>query len=208
MFVQLYESSPEAVKSEIATFFEVFPNGVIFGNEYMGEGYDTVLLGQLEPGPIDVAAIEERLSEPRFEVVRQSLSEVGFPTAWELFGSYAGRATDMAGYLKDAPINYDRNLRLQYLAGLGLNLRSANTIYVDIVRYRRFPEGLFSGSDTQIDYLRRHHRQLAGEYAVAQVSGVRRFQAGRGRYHEVSGGVRWPHKLNPPDTCVHDTSRT
>ena len=56
---------------------------------------------------------------------------------------------------KDAPINYDRNLRLQYLAGLGFNLRSANTIYVDIVRYRRFPEGLFSGSDTQIDYLRR-----------------------------------------------------
>jgi len=155
VFVQLYESSPEAVKSEIATFFEVFPDGVIFGNEYMGEGYDTVLLGQLEPGPIDVAVIDERLSGPGFEIVRQSLSEVGFPTVWDLYGSYAGRATELGEYLRDAPINYDRNLRLQYLAGLGLNLRAANTIYLDIVRHRRFPEGLFAGSHTQIEYLRR-----------------------------------------------------
>ncbi len=154
VFVQLYESSPEAVKSEIATFFEVFPNGVIFGNEYLGEGYDTVLLGQLEPGPIDVSAIDERLKEPEFEIVRQSLHEIGFPTAWELFGSYAGRAPEMADYLRDAPINYDRNLRLQYLAGLGLNQRAAATIYNDITRNRRYPEGLFLGSESQLQYLR------------------------------------------------------
>jgi spermidine synthase len=159
VFVQLYESSPEAVKSEIATFFEAFPNGVIFGNEFQGEGYDTVLLGQLEPGPIDVAAINRRLSEPEFEVVRQSLSEVGFPSAWHLYGSYAGRATELGGYLAGAPINYDRNLRLQYLAGLGLNLRAANSIYLDIVQYRKFPEGLFLGSEGDIAYM----RQLIGQ---------------------------------------------
>ena len=28
LFVQLYESNTEAVKSEVATFFEVFPNGI------------------------------------------------------------------------------------------------------------------------------------------------------------------------------------
>jgi spermidine synthase len=154
VFVQLYESSPEAVKSEIATFFEVFPNGVIFGNEYLGEGYDTVLLGQLEPGPIDVNAIDERLKGPQFETVRQSLQEIGFPSAWELYGSYAGRAPEMADYLRDAPINYDRNLRLQYLAGLGLNQRAAATIYNDITRNRRYPEGLFLGSESQLQYLR------------------------------------------------------
>jgi spermidine synthase len=154
VFVQLYESSPEAVKSEIATFFEVFPDGVIFGNEYLGEGYDTVLLGQLEPSPIDVNAIEQRLGEPQFDTVRQSLQEIGFPTAWELYGSYAGRAPEMADYLRDAPINYDRNLRLQYLAGLGLNQRAAATIYSDITRNRRYPEGLFLGSESQLQYLR------------------------------------------------------
>ena len=31
-WVPLYESTPEVVKSEIATFFEVFPNGTIWGN--------------------------------------------------------------------------------------------------------------------------------------------------------------------------------
>ena len=46
LFVQLYESSPEAVKSEMATFFDVFPNGIIAGNTFHGIGYDTVLIGQ------------------------------------------------------------------------------------------------------------------------------------------------------------------
>ena len=40
-----YESSPAAVKSELATFFEAFPNGLVFGNTTNGEGYDTVLVG-------------------------------------------------------------------------------------------------------------------------------------------------------------------
>jgi spermidine synthase len=154
VFVQLYESSPEAVKSEIATFFDVFPNGMIFGNEYLGEGYDTVLLGQVDPGPIDINAIQQRIQAPEFETVRRSLQEIGFPGAFELYGSYAGRAADMADYLRDAPINSDRNLRLQYLAGLGLNQRAAASIYNDITRSRRYPEGLFVGTDTQLQYLR------------------------------------------------------
>jgi spermidine synthase len=154
VFVQLYESSPEAVKSEIATFFEVFPEGMIFGNEYLGEGYDTVLVGQVNPGPIDVASINEKLNDPRFETVRRSLSEIGFPSAWELYGSYAGRAPEMTEYLQGAPINYDRNLRLQYLAGLGLNQRAAASIYQDIIKGRKYPEGWFLGSEQQLQYLR------------------------------------------------------
>src|SRR5262249_438727 len=47
LFVQLYESNPEAVKSEIATFMEAFPNGVVWGNTNNGAGYDLVLLGQV-----------------------------------------------------------------------------------------------------------------------------------------------------------------
>jgi spermidine synthase len=169
VFVQLYESSPEAVKSEIATFFEVFPNGVIFGNEYLGEGYDTVLLGQLDPAPINVGEIARRLEEPRFETVRRSLSEIGFASAWDLYGSYAGRATEMPEYLRDAPINYDRNLRLQYLAGLGLNQRAATTIYNEIVRERRYPEGLFAGTPEELARL----RQLVGSWSGAVTRGER-----------------------------------
>ena len=48
LFVQLYESNTEAVKSEIGTFFEAFPNGMVFANTYNGAGYDLVLLGQVD----------------------------------------------------------------------------------------------------------------------------------------------------------------
>ena len=37
----------------------------------------------------------------------------------DLFSTYAGRASDLKGWLKDAAINRDRSLRLQYLAGRG-----------------------------------------------------------------------------------------
>ena len=61
LFVQLYESNTDAVKSEIATFLEVFPNGIVWGNTKDGRGYDLVLLGQVEPMQIDVDAIQAKL---------------------------------------------------------------------------------------------------------------------------------------------------
>jgi len=61
LFVQLYESNEDAVKSEIATFFEAFPNGVVWGNTNNGQGYDLVLLGQAQPTRIDVERIQARL---------------------------------------------------------------------------------------------------------------------------------------------------
>jgi len=52
----------------------------------------------------------------------------------------------MGGYTKDALINHDSNLRLQYLAGLGLNLYQSDPIYQDIVTYAgTFPDNLFTG---------------------------------------------------------------
>ena len=47
LFVQLYEASESGVKSEIATFFEVFPDATIWSNYNNGDGYDLVLLGQI-----------------------------------------------------------------------------------------------------------------------------------------------------------------
>src|SRR5207244_5086074 len=66
LFVQLYESNEGAVKSEIATFFEAFPNGLIVGNTNNGRGYDIVLFGQVAPTHIDVDGIQSRLSRPEY----------------------------------------------------------------------------------------------------------------------------------------------
>jgi spermidine synthase len=147
LFVQLYESNTDAVKSEIGTFFEAFPNGMVFGNTNNGVGYDLVLFGQVEPTKIDLDAIEARLKQPEYAKVSQSLREIGFNSAVDLFSTYAGSASDLQPWLKDAPINRDRNLRLQYLAGLGLNLYQSGPIYSEMLTYRKLPQNLFVGSD-------------------------------------------------------------
>jgi len=154
LFVQLYESSDEAVKSEIATFFEAFPNGAVFANTVNNQGYDLVLFGQLDDAPIDVDAVEARLSSPEGEAIRRSLAQIGIDSAVELFGTYAGSRDDMMGWLQGAAINTDRNLRLQYLAGLGLNLYQSNAIYQRMIAEVRYPERLFTGSPQTLDALR------------------------------------------------------
>ena len=153
-WVPLYESDAETVKSELATFFQVFPNGTIWGNDINGEGYDTVLLGQAEPLKINVDAMQARLDSPEQKAVARSLATVGFPNAITLLSTYAGRASGLAPWLANAQINEDLNMRLQYLAGMGLNFDRPVVIYDDILRYRTFPEDLFSGSDDHMAQLR------------------------------------------------------
>ena len=148
LFVQLYESNTDAVKSEIATFLDVFPNGVVWGNTNEGKGYDLVLFGPLETASIDVDAINERLKRPEYEPVARSLREIGMTSAIDLFSTYAGRRGDLAVWLRDAQINHDKDLRLQYLAGLGLNLYQADVIYADMLKYvTKLPEDLFVASE-------------------------------------------------------------
>src|SRR5581483_6114373 len=148
LFVQLYESNTAAVKSEIGTFLEAFPNGIVFGNTNQGRGYDLVLVGQAMPTRIDVDAIEAKLRRPEYGPMAQSLRDIGMYSAVDLFSTYAGRKPDLEPWLKDAEINHDRNLRLQYLAGLGLNLYQADAIYADMLRYvTRTPDDLFTASE-------------------------------------------------------------
>ena len=155
LFVQLYESSPEAVKSEIATFFAAFPNGVVFGNTNNGSGYDLVLVGQ-NGGTmkINVDSIEARLASPQYAQVAQSLREIGINSATELFANFAGTEPMLRPWLADAQINRDRNLRLQFLAGLGLNRYEQGPIYSQMLQYRRYPEGLFEASPERLAQIR------------------------------------------------------
>jgi spermidine synthase len=154
LFVQLYESSEAAVKSEIGTFLEVFPNGAVFANTVNGQGYDLVLFGQVDGGKINVDAVQARLSDPANAAVAKSLGEVGINSAVDLFGTYAGRKSDMKTWLSDAIINTDRNLKLQYLAGLGLNLYQSDAIYKAMIREAKYPEDLFEGSPETLGALR------------------------------------------------------
>ena len=100
--------------------------------------------------------------EPEYAPVAKSLGEVGMYSAIDLFANYAGRGPDLTAWTRDAFINRDRNLKLQYLAGLGLNLYQSDRIYSEMLVHAKYPEGLFTGSDATLRAAPRRHRPRAG----------------------------------------------
>ena len=153
LYVPLYETDERTIKSELATFFEAFPYGTVWANLRDGEGYDTVLLGQAEPLKVNLDEVQQRLDRPDYAPVAQSLREVGAGSAMELLSTYAGQASDLEPWIRGAPINRDRDLRLQYLGGWGINSQMADYLYREIVRYRRPPVALFTGSRQKLQSL-------------------------------------------------------
>jgi spermidine synthase len=168
LWIPLYESNLDTAKSVIGTFFKVFPNGILFSNDLNGEGYDAVLLGQKELTQIDLDALQAKLDSPEYARVRESLTEVGFGMAGSspggapdgrgvavgLLATYAGRAADLKEWMKDAQINTDRNLRLQYLAGMWLNTYINTEILNGILGYYKFPDQMFIGSEDRIQAMK------------------------------------------------------
>lgn len=169
LWIPFYESNNETIKSVVATFFKVFPNGMLFSNDANDVGFDAVLLGQLEPTRIDLDKLHETLNSPEYARVRESLIDVGFgadtggiewrPNIWgdpaiALMATYAGRAVDMKEWIKNAQINTDRNLRLQYLAGMSLNSFMQTEILHGILKYYKFPEDIFNGSSQRIQEMK------------------------------------------------------
>jgi spermidine synthase len=153
-WVPLYESTPDVVRSELATFFSVFPNGTVWRNDNTdGRGYDVVLVGRQDDKPIDVDALQARIEQPEYATVKESLAEVGYESVFDVLRTYSGRRQDLTPWLQGAEINEDRNLRLQYLAGLGYNEFLGTEIRDEMLTYRTFPTDLFTGSAESIAYL-------------------------------------------------------
>jgi spermidine synthase len=153
-WLPLYESDEDTVRTELATFFSVFPGGTVWSNYVDGDGYDLVLLGRAEESAIDADAMDRRLKTAGYARVSASLGEVGFPSAVDLLASYVGRAPDLQPMLAGAQVNDDLSMRLQYLAGLALNSAESGRMYHEILSYRKFPEGLLTGTGERIATLR------------------------------------------------------
>ena len=91
--------------------------------------------------------MDAKLRAPEYAPIAQSLREIGFQSAVDLLSTYAGQPRDLGGWLKDAVITRDRDLRLQYLAGLGVNQAMRQAIYNNMLAYRKPPDNIFTGSD-------------------------------------------------------------
>jgi spermidine synthase len=153
-WVPLYESTHAAVKSEIATFLNVLPHGTLWSDHIEGMGFNIVMFGQTEPTRINVDDLQQTLSRDDHRGVVASLDFIGMGSATQLLSTYAGRGADLEDWLSDAQVNRDRNLRLQYLAGLGLNSNEHGMIYEAINARRSYPEDLFLGAEATLQRLR------------------------------------------------------
>jgi spermidine synthase len=166
LWMPISESDLETTKSLIATFFQVFPNGILWSNERQGYGYDAILFGQVEPTVIDVDALQRRIVRPDHRLVKESLRTVGL---WEakgfegeevpdegidLLATYAGQAPLLQEWTRGAQINTDLNLRLQFLAGMSLNSYKGDEILASILAYYRFPDRTFVGAPESIRALK------------------------------------------------------
>jgi spermidine synthase len=167
-WVPLYESGSAGVKSLVATFFEVFPGGSMWTHVVRERrGDDIVIIGQPGPTRVDVEALNARFTGPGYARVKASLREVGIRSLIDLFAGYSGRKEELAPWLAGAEINRDRNLRLQYLAGIGKYSFEMDEIYTELDRLRKFPESLILAGDAWKEELRRAleaPRPLAGHY--------------------------------------------
>jgi spermidine synthase len=146
-WVPLYESGRRTVQSEMATFFDVFPNATLWSTNASETAQDLVLLASDGASRLNLDDLNVRLYRPDHVRVARSLQEVGFRSTIELFATYLGRASDLGRWASGAEINRDRNLRLQYLAGTELNVVNDPVVYEDLLAYRQFPDDLFAGSD-------------------------------------------------------------
>ncbi len=177
LWVPMYESNLDSAKSMIGTFFRVFENGMIFSNDQHLEGYDGVLLGRKGPAKIGVDALQQLLDRGDYQPVKQSLIEVGFGSssddllrrgiAVDLLSTYAGRASDLQGWMQNAQINRDRDLRLQYLAGMYFNSYLSTRILQSILTHYRFPSDAFVGSDENIWMLKQALAQKGRREIIA-----------------------------------------
>jgi spermidine synthase len=100
------------------------------------------MLGQVAPLSVDAGHITSRLGEnPALE---KSLAEVKIEGVLRLLAAYLGEKRNLASWLEDAQINRDRNLRLQYLAGMSVDLREHQEMYRTMVQYRGYPDRIFA----------------------------------------------------------------
>ena len=101
-WVPLYETTDDVVKSELATFFQVFPTGLVWGNTKEGLGYDLVLSATNGRPPINIDALIERLDRIDHGAVTESMREVGYSSALSLLTTFAGTGRDLAPWLEEA----------------------------------------------------------------------------------------------------------
>jgi spermidine synthase len=140
-WIPLYETNETAIKIQMRTFMEAFPNGSVWNTQGGRGGYDVVVLGQGGPTHIDVAGAQQRID--RNPELMKSLSDVRLGSAIDVFASYGVGAADLTAWFADTPANRDFSLKLEYISGLASDLQRADEIYASMTRSRTYRKDMF-----------------------------------------------------------------
>ncbi|MBW2541165.1 MAG: fused MFS/spermidine synthase [Deltaproteobacteria bacterium] len=144
-WLPLYETDGPSMKSELASFLEVFPDGTVWSSHIpRNGGNDLVMMGSDGPMQVEVDRMASRIRQnPR---LAQSLEDVDLGYLITLLATYFGRGSELADWLADAQINRERSLRLQYLAGFSLDVYEEREIYRAMAAHRRYPADILVAS--------------------------------------------------------------
>ncbi len=130
-WVPLYESNHAAVQCELATLLDLFPESLLFSGQSRRTGYDLVVVGRKAGEAPSVTRMIDRLMRSPVPL-RQSLGEVGLGDPRRLEETFVATGHDLKQWLSTAERNLDRNLRLQYLAGITPDAHTEETILIEM----------------------------------------------------------------------------
>jgi spermidine synthase len=151
-WVPLHSMSTAAVQCELATFFQVFPHATVWHTGGTTLQRHLMMIGSREAQVIDFARVD-RLTSPG-EPFDRSLQEMGFAAPDEMLALFLGDDQSLSGWLSGVPLNRDRNLRLEYLAGAAAYRNERQKVFAKVARFRTWPKKLFRGDFARQEAIR------------------------------------------------------
>jgi spermidine synthase len=121
-----YNMSDRDMRSIVATFASVFPNGTLW---LIGDG-DLLMVGSASPDPLPLANLPGAWTRPG---VADDLAAVGASEPFALLSLYVGGAGEMRRYAADARVQTDDRMALEFSAPAAL-YRSEGDALVAVLR--------------------------------------------------------------------------
>ncbi len=110
-WAQLYEMAPWNIKTIYATVREAFPYVYVFAAEDLSS--DTILIGSLDPLPLDIEVIERAFRDP---MTRAEARRGGFESPHDVFAYLLLGPEELESFTAGSPINTDDNARIEFAA--------------------------------------------------------------------------------------------
>jgi spermidine synthase len=151
-WVPMHSMTIESVKSEIATFCEVFPHAMVWHTGGTIIQRHMLLIGSDKSFKLDLDKIDE-LAGPGSEISK-SIHEMEFHSIDEMLSLFIADKGALNDWLAGAQINHDTSLKLEYLAGAAAYQNRREAIFRDIIENRRWPKDLYHGDSNRIEAIR------------------------------------------------------